>query len=392
MFRLLLKSLWKVSPQAVRMAAMQGICLLHAERRDHDVPGGDPLYVCGAFYSSSGLAQGARLYAENAEREGRQVLLVDISDAMVSRRDYQPQHAPMCLKSARIRHGHGTVVVHANPPHFQLALCKLGKEFLKNKRTVGFWAWELEAIPAIWRQALEYVDEVQVPSSFIQKVLRPYTRKPVNVVPHDVPQPTCVKNTWCSGGVVRCLYIFDAASSFARKNPLAVLEAFQKAFASGEAELTFKVSNCDAATGAIADFRQACADAPNVQLITDPLTATEIDDLYLQHDIYLSLHRSEGYGLTIREAMLHGLHVVATGWSGNVEYMHGEQCHLVPFQLVPCNINYGPYQGCKARWAEPDIQAAADILVSLRDRLIAAHSPQENSNGAQDVAHGGCHG
>ncbi len=358
----LLKRGWKASPPWMRLLAMRCICALRATKRSGTAPGGEPLYVCGAFYSCSGLAQGARLYADKAEREGRQVLPVDISDAMVQGRDFHPLHAPMSMDQARPMHGKGTVVIHANPPHFQLALCRLGKDFLKHKRIVGFWAWELEAIPSVWQQALEYVDEVQVPSSFVQGVLQPYTHKPVTVIPHEVPPPSRIKSTWCSDGIVRCLYIFDAASSFERKNPWAVLRAFRKAFAPHEAELTFKISNADADNSRYANFQQACATVPGVQLITDSLSAAEMDNLYLRHDIYLSLHRSEGYGLTIREAMLHGLHVVATGWSGNREFMQGKNCHAVPYRLVPVRFDYGPCKGIKARWAEPDADAAAGIL------------------------------
>lgn len=91
-----------------------------------------------------------------------------------------------------------------------------------------------------------------------------------------------------------------------------------------------------------------------------------MDELYLRHDVYLSLHRSEGYGLTIREAMLHGLYVIATGWSGNMDFMGGERCYAVPYTLVPVNLNHGFCKGIKARWAEPDIDAAANLAYAVQ--------------------------
>jgi glycosyltransferase involved in cell wall biosynthesis len=91
-------------------------------------------------------------------------------------------------------------------------------------------------------------------------------------------------------------------------------------------------------------------------------------DLYAEADVYISLHRSEGYGLTIQEAMLHGLPVIATGWSGNMEFMRGERCFVVPCTLVPAHDPQKNYGVPGAVWAEPDVRAAASILLDVRDR------------------------
>ncbi len=366
--KIFLKRCWKASPQSLRCLLLGGLCLLRAQKR---VTAADaaPLFVCGAFRSSSGLAQSARLYAQRQQRLGAHVLMVDITAAMLQRRDFTPAEEPLDPEQILNTRGCGTVVIHANPPQFQLTLCKLGKEFLRGKRLIGYWAWELEAIPDIWRQALQYVDEVEVPSVFVRRALQGHTNKKISVVPHDVPQPARRKTSYAEDGVLRCLYMFDAASSFERKNPLAALKAFELAFAPGEAELTFKINNSQADSQAFDAFRHACARVPGVRLLTETLSAEALEDLYLRHDVYLSLHRSEGYGLTIREAMLHGLHAVATGWSGNMDFMHGALAHPVPYALVPVNMNSGPCKGLKASWAEADVDAAAEILRRLRREL-----------------------
>lgn len=364
----ILKRCWKSSPQSLRCLLLGGLCLLRARQR---ITAADaaPFFVCGAFRSSSGLAQSARLYVRHLQQQGENVLPVDISAAMLQQRDFFPATEPLSVSGVRSMCGCGTVIIHANPPQFQLALCQLGKRFLRNKRLIAYWAWELEAIPAIWKQALQYVDEVQVPSRFIQRALQAHTGKKISVVPHDVPDTACRKATYAEGGVLRCLYIFDAASSFARKNPLAVLRAFNRAFAPGQAELTFKVNNPQSDAPAFTAFRDDCARVPGVRLLTDTLTPEGMDELYMRHDVYLSLHRSEGYGLTIREAMRHGLHAVATGWSGNMDFMHGPLAHPVPYTLVPVRVDDGPYKGLRAYWAEADVDAAADILRDLRKDL-----------------------
>ncbi len=153
-------------------------------------------------------------------------------------------------------------------------------------------------------------------------------------------------------------------SGISRKNPEAAIRAFKLAFPHGGAMLTLKVSGAASAPRELERLRRLCAD-PAIHILTKTLSHEELDNLYWQHDVYLSLHRSEGYGLTIREAMLRGLHVVATGWSGNMDFMTGSLAHAVPFQMVPIHESKGPLKGLKGRWAEPDADAAAMVLREL---------------------------
>lgn len=371
-FTSLAKKCWKELPQPVRRVVLGGLCAVFVGRRAPVREDAGPLFVLGAFRSSSGLAQGARLYAEAVRRAGRPVLLVDITAAMLQRQDFPLPDGVLSLEEARTRRGGGTVVLHANPPQFQLTLCRLGREFLRQKRIVGYWAWELQEIPAIWKQALRYVDAVEVPSTFVREAVARHTRAPVTVLPHAVPAPPRVKQDYAADGVVRCLFSFDFSSSFERKNPLAALQAFAQAFPAGRAELTFKVSGADDSQPQFAAFRTACARVAGVRLLTQCLDAAALEALYLRHDIYLSLHRSEGYGLTIREAMRCGLYVVATGWSGNMDFMRGEKTFAVPYTLTPVNLHSGPCKGLRTVWAEADVPAAAALLRQIAATLLPA--------------------
>ena len=119
---------------------------------------------------------------------------------------------------------------------------------------------------------------------------------------------------------------------------MATLKAFSLAFKPGEAVLTFKVSGVDDADPQYQFFRKACYKERGVFVITECMSQEELEYLYLRNDIYLSLHRSEGYGLTIREAMLHGLYVVATGWSWNIDFMNREKAFTVQYTLVPIDM------------------------------------------------------
>lgn len=375
MRRSLLKRLWRASPQSLRLLFCAGLCLARAQRRATPVEAAGPLFVCGAFSNTSGLAQGARLYAEHCAREGERPHLVDITRAMRMPCDRAPAETTLSMADAAALRGPGTVVIHANPPQFQLALCALGKAFLRGKRVVGYWAWELETLPPVWNHALGYVDAVEVPSTFVADALRCRTQKPVTVRPHPVPLPERRKTGHAADGILRCLTIFDAGSSWSRKNPEAALAAFARAFAPGEAELTFKVSNEDTAPERFTRFQAACAATPGVRVLTGTFGPRAMEDLYLGHDIYLSLHRSEGFGLPILEAMRHGLHAVATGWSGNMDFMSGDLAHPVPYRLTPMTVASGPCKGLRARWAEADVEAAAALLRELRQQLAHGAAP-----------------
>ena len=367
------KTLWQHCPLFVRQAIIATLSW-KIGKHDPQAPR-QPIYVLGAFASSSGLGESARLYARARQREGKEVICLDITYAMHQRSDFpQGLDGVFSFDERNCLERPGTIVVHANPPQFQLALMKLGKKFLHNKSIIGYWAWEVEALPSIWIQGLRFLDAVEVPSHFVQHAIQQYTNQLVLVVPHDVPLPVRRKTEFMQDGILRCLYSFDVSSGLSRKNPEAVLRAFAKAFPHGEAKLTFKISSANAAPKVMDALQKLCHQIPNVQIITEVLDREKMSMLYLHHDVYLSLHRSEGYGLTIREAMLHGLYVVATGWSGNMDFMYGERTHAVPFTLIPICENRGPLKGIKGMWADADVVAAARILRNLHDNLIKRRS------------------
>lgn len=369
-----LKKIWQHSPSYVRQAI---ITVLSWRTCAHSPQAPcEPIYVLGAFASSSGLAEGARLYAEARRKEGKYVICLDITRAMRLDADFpQGLSNVVSFKNRSQLSDAGTIVIHANPPQFQLVLFHLGKIFLKNKRVVGYWAWEVEVLPKIWVQGITQLDAIEVPSSFVKKTISKYSRtKQVTLVPYNITEPEHTKTEFMINGVLHCLYCFDARSGLNRKNPEGVLKAFCTAFPDGGAELTLKISGAMHAQEVINYIRNLCEKIKNVHIITDVLDRESMSRLYCYHDVYISLHRSEGYGLTIREAMLHGLHVVATGWSGNMDFMDGELAHPVPYTLVPLKEEQGPLKGLKGQWAEADTDAAAKILRQLREQLAPPHS------------------
>lgn len=124
--------------------------------------------------------------------------------------------------------------------------------------------------------------------------------------------------------------------------------------------------------------------ATNITLIDRVMSFREIDALYAGSDVVVSLHRSEGFGLAIAEAMCHGLPVIATDWSGNVDFVTAQTGIPVPFRLVAAEDPQGTYHHPDMNWAEADVEAAALALRRLReDRQLASRLGQAGADFAK---------
>jgi glycosyltransferase involved in cell wall biosynthesis len=157
------------------------------------------------------------------------------------------------------------------------------------------------------------------------------------------------------------------ASSFARKNPLASIEAFRKAFGDDPStRLIVKISNSETFPSGLSSLMKAIGSAPNIVLIDRTISGTEMEALYRESDLLISLHRSEGFGLTIAEAMLRGLPVVATNWSGNIDFLNTSNGFPIPYLLVSAEDLQGTYHHPYMKWADADVEAAAEALRHLR--------------------------
>lgn len=373
----ILKKIWNRSPQWARAFYLN---MLMA-RKFADMkrkPQSGPLFIAGPFRSNTGIGQGARLYAYEMAKAAIPHYCLDLTEAMRMETEFSASEKFLSLENLAEMKG-GCLVIHANPPQFQLALEALPESFLKTVHIRAYWVWEWEKLPPVWKQAWPYVDSIECPSHFCRKTFAQYGNVPVSVHAHAVLTVQNPKISFCKDGVLSCLCIFDAGSTFERKNPYATLEAFQRAFKKGEARLTFIVSHPNSDFGEFKKFKELCDKNPDVEILEGGKTQAELSELYGDYDIYISLHRSEGYGLTIKEAMLHGLHVVATGWSGNTDFMHGEKAHLVPYELKEKRWHKGAMQGQKGNWAEADVEQAAQILLQIKEELCNAKDKKERN-------------
>jgi glycosyltransferase involved in cell wall biosynthesis len=266
--------------------------------------------------------------------------------------------------------GPGVLLLHVNSPLVPLALWQLGRQFVRDKYVIGYWAWELPKVPAEWRHGLSFVHEIWVPSQFTAEAVRPISGgRPIRIVPHPValhdrPAGSVAPS---SGRPFTVLVIFDMASSFARKNPVAAIAAFHRAFGfDPSCRLLVKTSNGHVFPKGINAIMNAIGSSQNVMLIDKVMTDAELDTLYDATDVLISLHRSEGFGLTIAEAMLRGLPVVATNWSGNVDFLNSGNGLPIAYNLVPAEDPQATYHHPSISWADADVEAAALALRRLR--------------------------
>jgi glycosyltransferase involved in cell wall biosynthesis len=190
------------------------------------------------------------------------------------------------------------------------------------------------------------------------------------VVPHPVaavppaPAPLDRAAFGLPDDAVVVLVSFNLASSFARKNPLGAIAAFRAAFGNRRDRiLLLKVGHPGHFPADFAQLRQAVGDAPNIRVDTDELPRADRHALTRSADIVLSLHRSEGFGLVPAEAMLLGRPVIATAWSGNMDFMDETSAALVGYRLIPARDPRGVFEADGAEWAEP---SPTDAVAQLR--------------------------
>jgi glycosyltransferase involved in cell wall biosynthesis len=177
------------------------------------------------------------------------------------------------------------------------------------------------------------------------------------------------------------LFVFDYRSVFRRKNPLAAVRAFSAAFAPGEgASLVVKSVAGDDFPAEREALRTAAAERPDVHLIEDTVSAEAKNAMIAGCDCYLSLHRSEGLGLTMAEAMYFGRPVIATGYSGNLDFMTEENSFQVRYEMAPIGADTEPYPA-DGEWAEPDPVHAAELM-----RRVFEDPPQATARARQAAA------
>jgi glycosyltransferase involved in cell wall biosynthesis len=338
----------------------------------------------GYFSRWLGLGECARLYANAMLLSGYPISLHDVDIDIPHARHDRTLSMYMNPEPSFTRD-----LIFVNPDHWEDMLHSIGGTSGRSRHVIGFWFWELENFPEEWRRSLDLVDEIMVSSAFVERAVRRICSKPVT----RVPLPLLLGND--SGlqrkhfGLRDDDYVFfcsfDFNSTIARKNPHAVIEAFCHAFPMGDEKvaLLIKSSNGDRNTVLLMQLLEAAASDRRIQVRDDMLERHDLQALHRCIDVYVSLHRCEGFGLGMAEAMCMGKPVVATAYSGNMEFMNTANSCLVDYRMIAVRPGEYPYADGQ-QWADPDPQHAAQHFRALyQDRTLGSGL---GAQGAQDMA------
>lgn len=271
---------------------------------------------------------------------------------------------------------HRVNIVHVDPPGMRDLDHHHGDALRRDKYTIGYWAWELTEFPDAWIHFADYCDEVWAPSAFAAAAIADKVPVPVLTMPHAISFARPEGNFRAKFGLPRdqflFLFLYDLNSYSARKNPDAVIEAFHRSGLAGRgAALVIKVHNAAGNPADFARLQTATAQLPGTVLINATLSRSEIYELESACDCFVSLHRSEGFGFAIAEAMYLGKPVISTDWSGTAEFVNETNGCPVRASLVTLAHNHGPYAKGQS-WAEPDTAHAAEWMQRLfADRALA---------------------
>jgi glycosyltransferase involved in cell wall biosynthesis/SAM-dependent methyltransferase len=318
--------------------------------------------VAGFLRGGLGLGEAARLYVVSLRSAGVPVQTTSVAVPL-------PELPAAVRKEAEFDELTRSVdprfnVVCVNAPELPRFYHDVGPGFFEGKRTVGVWAWETDRVPDEWEWAFSVMDEIWTYSRYVVDVLSAASPVQVRRVPLPVLAPE-VKVAAPNFGLPErftFLTLFDFYSTLQRKNPEGLIEAFKRAFRPGEGpQLLVKSFNGDYKPERLEQLQRAAAGHPDVHLVDRYVSRAEKDALIAEADCYVSLHRSEGFGLPLAEAMALGTPVIATGYSGNVDFMNEENSWPVRYELTevgPDGENYPP----DGHWAEPDLDHAAQRM------------------------------
>ena len=318
--------------------------------------------LAGYFESEKGVGEAARATVRALEAVSVPYVMNNVRDAGAVNVD----SISGCFSD---ENPYNINLVHINADQLPTFGVRKGREYFAQRFNVGYWFWELASFPSDYYGSFECFDELWTASKFTQAALAHASPIPVVRIPPALnPAPMVVdKEIGCDRFGLPCdrflfLVMFDFHSSIERKNPAAAVEAFKQAF--GKAEdvmLVVKSSHLSDDKAPLRPILESAQNQNNIRVIDGVFSRWEIDHLLVACDCFVSLHRSEGFGLPIAEAMKFRKPVLATAYSGNMDFMTPTNSFLVRYGLVELDRDYGPYRRGSV-WAEPDVSHAADLM------------------------------
>lgn len=346
--------------------------------------------VIGYARSEHGVGQSLRQFTSALKAKNMTYAVIDFNKNNLSRVQDLSSENEIVEEPV-----HEINVFHINADQMSEAEMHLPSHFF-SRYNIGFWHWELPEMLDEHLSGFNMLNEIWVPTGFVQEAIAKRSPIPVVRMPHAIHFEVSPNANRAQFGLPENNFLFlmmyDFSSYQERKNPQATIDAFNLAFPNSEEKigLVIKTQNAHHHPKDAQALKDHLANRQDIYWINETLTRQEVYDLQSVCDSLVSLHRSEGYGLGPAEAMFLGKPVIATNWSGNTEFMRPQNSLPVDFSLIKITEDIGVYKAGQT-WANPDIHHAAQLMkkvvndeefrnrigMAARRTMIEEYSPEK---------------
>ena len=333
---------------------------------------GNGVNLVGYHSGESGLGVAARRLSQALDAQG--IPWVPVNLTRTASRQRSAPTTPTGL--------YGTNLFVVAPDQMPVVVEDIGPGLFEHRYNIGYWFWETDALPPSHRHGISLVDEIWSPTAYLDEIWHTTTSLPTTLIPTPLEFEQVVPTAADRARLglddrFTFLFSYDFLSIPKRKNPLGAIKAFRAAFEESDgARLIMKSINAERHRQQFEEIAFAAGGSTDISFSNEYLSSQDRLLLVAAADCYLSLHRSEGLGLTMAEAMANGTPVIATGYSGNLDFMNADSGLLVDFDLV--EIGPGSYYPPTGHWAEPDINHAAFLMRQLKSQPELASSLELN--------------
>lgn len=318
----------------------------------------------GYLKAESGLGQASRLALEALLRTGHQISAIDTNNGLDDA--YGDTQFDDILST---EFKHKINIFHVQPgASFEIMLSLLGREGLRGRYNIGYWLFELEDIPEKWQDTFKYINEIWTPAKFTTEAYSKVSPVPVFTMPYGVEGSVNPKLSRKDFGIPEgkfCyLVMFNSRSGFERKNPVDAIKAFVSAFPDNDDVcLVIKASHLSSEDN---DFLTSLLkNVHHYRIINEIISKADNYSLISLCDVFVSLHRSEGFGLVMAEAMLLGTVCIATSYSANTDFMDSSNSCPVDYELKNIELKDDIVYAQDKKWAYPDVKQASEYMVKL---------------------------
>lgn len=317
----------------------------------------------GHLKANIGLGQGSRLYGLALHSSDIPSVFIDVALPKKIKQDDPFYNIELSNEPK-----YNINVFHINPENFYLLEMNYSKDILDYRYNIGVLLWELDKIPDNWLTYLDLFDELWVPSNFIKNILSSVYKKNIFVIPYGMDKKieATIKK---ENDEYIFLTMFDSKSNIDRKNPLMAIKAYMSEFREDEkCKLLVKTNNLTKQ-----DYKKLTkliGDRKDIEIVNKSLSRSDLYDLISSADCLISLHRAEGFGLPLAEAMMLNTLVVATNYSSTTDFVNEKSAYVVDYKLIESNISYQDQKGFK--WADPDFEDAKRKLRNAFNHVDAA--------------------